>query len=79
MEPAEGALDEVAEEDGDNWVVELLVDEVDEADDEDQHVVVELHVQASLEAGEVRVTVSHQSERCLGLIFKHEGGRTHMP
>jgi len=68
VKPAQEALHQVAEEDGDHWIVQLLIDQVDETDYEDQNVIVELHVEGTLIYRVVRVFVWHQVERYIGFI-----------
>ena len=68
-QPPEEPFNEVSHADGHHWIVRQLVDQIYEADDQDQHVVVQVAVQVPFKCGELYVLVSHQMERHLMRVF----------
>ena len=71
---SQGPLHKVADADGEHRVVQLHVNQVEQADDENDYVVVQVAVQVPLEGWEVDVLVAHQVEWSPRiLLLEHKG------
>jgi len=68
VQPPKAALDQVAQADGEDGVVQLLCENIDEANDQYEHIVVQVAVQVALESREVRALVWHQVEGHLRVV-----------